>query len=295
MHVPVHAGIDRLIKSYKAVICDIWGVVHNGVAPYPGLLGCLARIRAAGLPVLLLSNAPRPSPYIQEFLGDIGVTEAYYDHIVTSGDVTVAAINRRADAWHAGLGRKVFHLGPDRGRVLLDHLDCEEAPFETADFIVNTGLVDDETETLEDYRDMLAGALTRKLPMVCANPDVVVMRGERMITCAGALARAYADIGGDVFQHGKPHASAFDMAFERLGGISRGHIVMVGDGLETDIKGAARAGIDSVWIAGGIHAEEVGYTPGGKLDEAKVRAACEAAGARPVAAMTALVWSGDEA
>ena len=279
-----------MAPAYEAFLVDLWGCVHNGVRPYPGAIDCLRRLRAADKRVVFLSNAPRPAEAVQERLASVGVPEDSFDAIVSSGDATVRALNQRTDPWHAALGKRFFHLGPERSAAMICAIDGEAVGFEDAEYILNTGPVQDEIETVEDYRGLLERALARRLPMVCANPDIAVMRGERIIPCAGALARAYEAMGGEVRQHGKPHASIFEMAFARLGGPQRARVVMLGDGVATDIAGAEAYGIDSVWIAGGIDGAEVGYAPGAPLHRAKIRAALAAAGVRPSMVIAALVW-----
>ena len=290
MTIRIADDLAGLIGDYDAVLCDLWGCVHDGRKPYPGALDCLRRIRGDGRTVLFLSNAPRPDWAVRRQLGGFGVASDCYDHVISSGDATIEALNRRDDPWHAALGRRYYHLGPERSLGLMQALDGETVPFEEAEVIVNTGLVDDDIETVEDYQPFLRHALARGLPMVCANPDLVVMRGDRTIYCAGALAEAYEAMGGEVRRHGKPYESVFRMAFERLGAPDLSRLLMVGDGFLTDIAGAANVGIDSLWIAAGIHGPEVGYVPGRPLEPERVRAACAAAGQYPTWAAPALIW-----
>jgi HAD superfamily hydrolase (TIGR01459 family) len=286
--------LDRLadfVPRYRGVLCDLWGAVHDGIRPYPGAVDCLLAIRREGIKVVLLSNAPRPSWQVQGFLTRMGVPADAYDEILTSGDATAAALNLRDDPEHAALGRRYYNLGPDRSVSLLEAItEAKAAPFDDAEFILNSGMVDDESETLDDYRPLLARALGRGLPMVCANPDRIVNRGERLVPCAGLLAEAYEAMGGRVLYHGKPHPDIYLRALEMLE-MDRPETVMLGDGLPTDIEGAKRFGIDSIWIAGGIHAEDVGYRPGdAHLDGARVEAFCRREGRVPTAAVPSLTW-----
>jgi len=283
-------GIAGLVPAYDDFLVDLWGCVHNGVEPYPGAVDCLRRLRAAGKRVVFLSNAPRPAAAVAERLAGVGVPVDSFDAIVSSGDATVRALNERSDAWHAALGRRFFHVGPERDRGVVDAVADKAVDFEDADYLLNTGLVDDDGETVEAYRPMLRRALARHLPMVCANPDLAVMRGERVIPCAGALARAYEAMGGEVRQHGKPHASIFDMAFQRLGRTGKQRVVVIGDGLATDIAGGRAYGIDSVWIAGGIHGAEVGFIAGAPLDRAAIARALAERGAEPSMVIAGLAW-----
>jgi HAD superfamily hydrolase (TIGR01459 family) len=284
------SGIAEIAGGYSHYLLDLWGCVHDGLKPYPGAVDCLDRLRRAGKKVLLVSNAPRPSLSVAERLSQIGVPAEAYDGILTSGDTTIQALNRRLDPWHAALGRRYFHLGPARGASLLAAIEDRLVAFEDADYILNTGPVDDENETVEDYAPLLTEALARRLPMVCANPDLAVMRGDKVVPCAGALAKAYEAMGGAVRQHGKPYASTYDLAFERLGGPAKEQVLMVGDGLWTDIAGAEGYGIDSLWLAGGIHGAEAGHVPGRPLDPAVLGAGLARLGARPTMVALALTW-----
>jgi len=285
-------GVAEIAARYNIFICDLWGVVHDGEALYPGVADCLRRLRAGGARVAFLSNAPRPSPTVARDLARLGVTEDMADALVTSGDATHEALSRRTDPWHAALGRRFFHLGPPRCQPTVDGID-EEVALESADFIVCTGLFDDEHEQPEDYRTMLQPAAARGLPLICANPDRIVMRGARMVPCAGAVADLYAELGGPVRHHGKPYGSVYKMVFDRLGAAGQGNgaaAVMVGDSFHTDLEGARNAGIDSIWIAGGVHAEEIGFHPDQPLDAARIAEALARAGEQPTAVMGRLSW-----
>jgi HAD superfamily hydrolase (TIGR01459 family) len=290
MSFRIIAGFSEIQDAYDGALVDLWGCVHNGVQPYPGVVDCLRRMRGAGLRVLFLSNAPRPHWAVSRQLEGFGVPEDCADAIIASGDVTIAALNRPDDTWHARLGRRFYHLGPERSAGMIGEIEGEAVALEAADYVLNTGLFDDAVETVEDYRELLARALARDLPMVCANPDRVVMRGERRIFCAGALADAYEEMGGQVRRHGKPYESIYRMAFGRLDGIPRRRVIMIGDSFSTDIAGAAGVGIDSLWIAGGIHAPEVGFRDGAPLDPARVAEVIEQAAAPPTLVVPRLTW-----
>ena len=269
---PIYAGIEPLAECYDAFLVDLWGVVHNGREVYPGVAEAMRRLRRDGKRLFLLSNAPRPSDIVLHEITRWGAREDMYDGLITSGDATIAALNERRDAFHAALGDRFHHIGPARNQPLIERIAGEETSLAKASYIVNTGLVDDETETLEDYREMLRGPAGDGMPMVCANPDLVVMRGEETVLCAGALADFYEQLGGPVARHGKPHASVFDAACARLGIAERRRIAMIGDTFHTDIAGGLNAGMDAIWVAGGIHMNEVGYHAGEELDEPRLRA-----------------------
>ena len=285
--VPVLRGLAPLRGRYDAAILDSWGVLHDGLRVLPSALDCLARMRAAGWHTVVLSNAPRRSDAVAAQMAGFGVPADSCDAVVTSGDLARAALRARADPWHARLGQRYFHLGPARDHGLLDGLDYERAAdVADCDFLLNTGLFDDETETEDDYAELLATARGRGLPMLCANPDLAVNRGGARLPCAGAVARAYERIGGAVAYHGKPGRAAFEACLRHLPGVARDRVLAVGDGLETDIAGAAAAGIEAAFVAGGIHAAELGA--GG--DPAALRAEFARRGLAPIAVLPALRW-----
>lgn len=287
--IPVIAGIGAWAGRYDAAILDLWGVVHDGLTAYPAVPDCLARMRDAGMRILFLSNAPRRSREVVRRLAELGIARTSYDHIITSGDLVRRALSARDDPFYAGLGRDYYRLGPARDWGLMEDLAFRAVEFERATFILNTGLFEDDTETVADYGDFLTAALARHLPMVCANPDHSVMRGERLLPCAGALAAAYEGRGGPTSYRGKPDPAAYEACLAAFGGIEPSRILAVGDSLATDIAGARGVGIDAVFVTSGVHAGAVngaGPTP----DMAALARACEEAGATPTAAMTRLAW-----
>jgi HAD superfamily hydrolase (TIGR01459 family) len=289
--IPILDGIGGVASRYRAAILDLWGVIHNGIAAFPAAVACLARFRAAGIRTVLLSNAPRRSAEVVRGLEQLGVPRPAYDAIVTSGDLTRAALERRDDPVHGALGQRYFRLGPKRDWGLMEGLDYEVVPdLARATFIAATGLFDDDRETVADYDAFLTEALGRGLPMICANPDLEVQRGTRLIPCAGALAKAYESRGGRVVYHGKPYPAAYAACLALFDGIATDAVFAVGDSLKTDIAGANRAGIDGYLVASGIHRAELGLAPGVAPDGAKLAAACRAHGVRPVAALTQLIW-----
>ncbi len=274
-----------LADGYDALIVDLWGVMHDGLATYPGAIDCLTRLRAGGKGVVFLSNAPRRAEMAVRVLTKLGVAAALYDGVMTSGEAVREALTARGDPWYAALGKAWLHIGPARDAGVLKGLDLVQvADVGAADFVINTG-VDGEDDTLDDYRSLLDACLRRRLPMICANPDLFVVRqnGKRLL-CAGTLAAYYADQGGSVANEGKPYARVYDACLRLLGGPSRARVLAVGDSLGTDIKGARDAGIAAAFISGGIHADQL-------ADGADaVTAACAAAEVAPVAAMRAFVW-----
>lgn len=284
------AGVSALAPDYDGFVLDLWGVIHDGIEPYPGVLDCLARLRAAGKATVLLSNAPRRATAVIEAMEAMGIPRACYDEVLSSGEAAWHALARRDDPWHAALGRRCHLIGAARDRNMLDGLDIEEAARPgAADFILNTGIARDE-ETVADHEAALAEGAAAGVPMVCANPDLEVIRGGRRVICAGLLAARYEALGGQVRYHGKPHPPVYRQCLAMLGVADRARVVAIGDSLRTDIAGARGAGIDSVLVTGGIHAEELGVAHGQEADPAALAAACRAAGEAPVAALAAFVW-----
>jgi HAD superfamily hydrolase (TIGR01459 family) len=250
----------ELADCYDGFILDLWGVIHDGVAPMPGAIECLQALMRASKRIVLLSNAPRRADDVVRRIARIGVPARLYHHVMSSGEEAWQHLERRDDPFYAALGRRCLHIGSDRDMEIREGLGLEfvESSGE-AQFILNTGPAGWD-DRIEDYQPLLRDALDRDLPMVCANPDLVVMHGSRLALCAGALARWYEDAGGRVRWHGKPFPSVYDTCFSLLGIKDRSRILAVGDSLRTDIAGAAGAGLDNVLIAGGIHAEEFGIT-----------------------------------
>jgi HAD superfamily hydrolase (TIGR01459 family) len=277
------SGMAALAPAYEGFIVDLWGVIHDGVAPYPGAAECLRRLQ--GGPVLLLSNAPRRAHAAQKMLRRMGIEDALYGAILTSGEAVWRALKQRTDPWFARLGGRAFLLGPERDRNILADLDLTvvESP-EDADFVVNTGPDDLSDPTgLAPFIPILERCRRAALPMICANPDLEVIRGGVRVLCAGALADYYAVNGGDVRTVGKPLRAIYDSALQALG-VQPDRVLAVGDSLRTDIAGAAVAGLDSAWVVGGIHAEELAGDPD------RIAAAPAAFGLSPVAWMPAFVW-----
>jgi HAD superfamily hydrolase (TIGR01459 family) len=281
--IPLLGSIGELGESYAAWLVDIWGVMHNGVRAFPPAVDATSRFREQGGIVVLLSNSPRPSEGLQRQLHSLGVADQSYDATVSSGDLT-----RHELAKHAGA--RIFHLGPERDLPIFEGLDVTRVDARDAELIVCTGLFDDETETPEDYTRLLQELAQRKLTMLCANPDHLVERGHRLVYCAGALAQLYADDGGEVIYAGKPYAPIYELAAETISEragrtVSRSEILAIGDGIHTDMAGAADFGLDAVFVASGLH---VG--PGGEgLDDLRLSELFE--GRKPPrAAMPALVW-----
>ena len=247
-------GVEPLADAYDGFIVDVWGVLHDGLKLYPGVCETLDRLAERGKAVVFLTNAPRRSRDVARMLARLELPERHRRNILASGESVHAALADRADAFHAGLGRRCLVLGDATGNDILTGLDIERAAaFEDAEFIVNIGPWRADA-AIEEYERDLALAVGLGLPMICANPDLAVMQGGREMLCAGALAVRYEALGGRVAYHGKPHPAIYDTCLARLGGPARDRVVAIGDSLGTDIKGAAAAGIDSALVLGGLHA-----------------------------------------
>jgi HAD superfamily hydrolase (TIGR01459 family) len=279
-------GLAELAERYDLLLCDVWGVVHNGREAFPAACEALARFRSEGGEVVLISNAPRPNAGVVAQLDGLGVPRAAISQVVTSGDATRKLLKARAPG-------PAWKIGPDRDDPLYDGLGLTFSDLDEAAFIACTGPFDDETETPEDYRERFCAAIGRGLPMVCANPDIVVQRGDKLIYCGGALAELYEALDGQVLMAGKPHAAIYDLALAEaalINGreIDRRRVLCVGDGPRTDLRGANAQGLDVLFIAAGIHGQEI--LAKGSLDVAMMDHVLETEGVTATWAMVELVW-----
>lgn len=280
-------GLSTLAEAYDGVICDVWGVLHNGISPYPAAAEALSRFRALGKAAVLLTNAPRPAKAVEDLLNrQYAIGPESYDEIVTSGSVARRVFENEPR-------RRVFHLGPPHNLGLFEGLDLELVGEEDAEYVALTGLFDDETESAETYRPMLSRFVERGLKLYCANPDVIVERGDRLVYCAGALAQLYVELGGDATIIGKPYKPVYDAALaaiDRALGrpVEKGRVLAIGDGLPTDIRGAWNQGIDVLMVTAGIHGADFGDLM--NPDPARLRARLRAEGLGIRAAIPRLVW-----
>jgi HAD superfamily hydrolase (TIGR01459 family) len=277
---------STLASGYDVVLSDVWGVIHNGVAATTAACDALTRFRGQGGTVMLITNAPRPGEVVTRFLDKLGVPRGAYDGIVSSGDVTRAEMSERPD-------RAVFHIGPERDLPIFDGLGLSFVPLAQADYVVCTGLRNDDVETPETYRAELGELRRRRLFMLCGNPDLVVERGERLIYCAGAIADLYATLGGDVLYAGKPHRPIYELALQRVAGLRGGtpqtkRVLAIGDSIRTDLKGATDFGLDCLFVTAGIHAEELGDRHDPNL--AALNRIFDDAGLAPKAVTRRLLW-----
>ena len=280
----------RFISDCDLIFCDIWGVVHNGVRAYFEAVAALSHFRKRGGRVILITNAPRPSFEIECQLRQMGVSASAYDLIISSGDLTKEAL--KSDIY----GKTCYHLGPARDLGLFDDAQVQHvgvdsiarsrevfATAQDADFILCTGFWDDERETIQDYHDLLADFISKKLLFLCANPDLMVERDGKIVPCAGALARFYQELGGEVIYFGKPFALIYQKALSLLGAqnIKADKILAIGDGLATDMKGAQSMDYDSLLIISGIARD---------IEEKNIHAICQQHGLNPKGWMEQLKW-----
>lgn len=273
-------GLGELARRFDALLCDVWGVIHNGRESFPHACAALAQWRAQIGPVILISNAPRPAEAVARQLDGLAVPRETWSAIVTSGDVSRSLLAARAPG-------PAFRIGPAKDDPLYAGLGLAFASVEEAAFVACSGPNDEDVETPEDYRAVLTTAADRGLTMICANPDLVVQRGDVLIYCAGALAKLYEAIGGKVIWAGKPYAPIYDLAYERAGRPDRGRVLAIGDGLLTDLAGAREQGLDALFVADGVHAAEA-LTPDGEIDAKTLDALL--APSPPAFALRALVW-----
>ncbi len=245
-------GLREIASSYDALLCDAWGVIHNGRTLFDGVAEALTEFRQTRGPVIILTNAPRLSSVIPAQLDRLGLPREAYDHVVTSGDATRAAVAAMAE-------KPFYRLGPDKDDTLFSALPVSFVPLEDAEIIFCTGPINDEVDTPDDYREMLTGAADRGLPMICANPDKVVKFGDKLIYCAGAIGDVYEELGGEVILCGKPHDPIYDLSRQILREMdlpADARILAIGDGLHTDILGANNQNIDVAFVADGIFSDD---------------------------------------
>ncbi|MGI9366705.1 MAG: TIGR01459 family HAD-type hydrolase [Rhizobiaceae bacterium] len=280
------SGLKDISDQYRAILCDVWGVLHNGQSVYRAAEDALMRYREAGGRVVLLTNSPRPNEGVSAQLDDLRVDRTAYDAIVTSGDVTRTLI--------AQAPVPIYHLGPQRDLPLFNGLNVELVDQANCKAVVCTGLFEDEVEKPDDYRSSLQALANLDVPFICANPDLVVERGDRLIYCAGSLAKLYNELGGKTLVAGKPHAPIYRLAVEKLaslgdGEITQAEIIAIGDGMPTDVAGALGNGFDLLYISAGIHSQE--YGPADNPDEEALQRFLSRHQADPNAWMPRLSWA----
>ena len=287
-------GLRDIAARYDVLLCDVWGVIHDGNRAFAGANEALSRFRDNGATVVLLTNAPRPNGAVAAQIEALGVVRGAYDEIVTSGDATVALIEQRGTA-------AFYHIGPPRDFALFAEVERKTGSkpkltrLEEASYAVCTGLFDDRTEGPDDYAQVFAALRARGLDMICANPDVVVHVGERLIFCGGALAERYEAMGGTVLYAGKPHPPIYQVALraaetKRGGPVETSRVLAIGDALRTDIAGARGQNLASLFVTSGIHREDAQFRESREIDPAALAALLRSADQHPTAAISQLAW-----
>lgn len=282
-------GVRAVVSQYEAFIIDLWGVIHDGVAAFPHSRETLRQIRDAGCKTILLSNAPRRDYVLIEQMEKFGIPRDVYGDVMSSGEAVRQELIHRTDPDFAALGTACYHLGPERDTSVFDDVPVRVTEtLEDAEFIVNTGPLDWGDE-LSRYEDLLQAGIARKMPMVCANPDKVVIRQGKRIICAGTIADRYIELGGKVLVRGKPDPAIYHLCVKKVGA-NPFHTAIIGDSLETDMKGAAAAGINGIWVTGGIHAQELDAGYGKPADPNRVAPLCRKFNLQPTALLPGFIW-----
>lgn len=279
-----------LAERYSGFILDLWGVIHDGINAFPHAVETLRQLRAAGKRTLLLSNVPRPNDAVQTMMQRMGIEDSLYTGILTSGEAVRRALRNPPDLWWTELGTRVFHLGPDRDRPVLEGLPLVLAPHPAeADFVLNTGPDDHRNPSnIEEFEPVLVDCARHRLKMICANPDLEVIRGGGRVLCAGALAVRYQELGGDVRSLGKPDPAIYQPVLEQLG-LPPAEVLAVGDSLRTDIAGAVGVDLAACWVLDGIHGTAL-KDAAGLFDTTAAEAVADEAGVRPVATVPRFAW-----
>jgi HAD superfamily hydrolase (TIGR01459 family) len=284
------SGFAPLAERYRGFVLDLWGVIHDGVNAFPHSIETLKQLRAAGKRTLLLSNVPRPNDAVRTMMRRMGIEDALYTGILTSGEAVRRALISPPDLWWTELGTRVFHLGPSRDRPVLEGLPfaVTDDPAE-ADFVLNTGPDDHRNPSdMGEFEAVLVECARHRLKMICANPDLEVIRGGVRVLCAGALAVRYQALGGDVRSLGKPDPAIYQPVLEQLG-LPPEEVLAVGDSLRTDIAGAVGVDLAACWVLDGIHGATLKNADGG-FDTMRAEAAAEDAGVMPIATVPRFVW-----
>ena len=284
------SGFAALADRYDGFVLDLWGVIHDGVNAFPHAVDTLRHLRDAGKRTLLLSNVPRPNGAVQIMMRGMGIEDALYTDILTSGEAVRRALQRPPNLWWAELGQRVFHLGPVRDLPVLEGLPLQRVPEpDEADFVLNTGPDDHRNPTdMNEFEAVLQACFHRRLPMICANPDLEVIRGGVRVLCAGALAQRYRALGGDVQSLGKPDPAIYQPVLEQLG-LPADRVLAVGDSLRTDIAGASAVDLPACWVLDGIHGAELRTGDDG-FDTSLAEQLAHNAELAPVATIPRFAW-----
>ena len=283
-------GLSEIASEFDGFILDLWGLIHDGVTAYPGVVETFQALKKAGLKTILLSNAPRRSRLLVDGMTTMGIARDLYGDVFSSGEATWQELTQRSDPFFAELGSRAYHIGPERDVSVLEETGIERIQsLDDVTFLLNTGPVELD-ETLDDYEIVLQEALTRALPMVCANPDDVVIREGRRVICAGAIARRYEAIGGRVAYRGKPDPAVYHLAVERLNVSDPMRVGVIGDALDTDVAGANASGLKAIWCTGGIHGDALGVSYGQAVDLQVATKLAEEHARKPWATIPGFQW-----
>ena len=286
----IRRGLEELADGYDAFILDLWGVLHNGLKAYPDAVAAMQALKARGKRLLLLSNAPRRTEDLARQMANLGLSPDSYHHLMSSGQDAWTHLRDRPCDWYRGLGRRMLHIGPPHDANMRDGLDISLVhDVQFAEFVLNTGPALQSTE-IGPLEPVLRQAADRELPMICANPDIRVMRGDAVELCAGALAKRYEELDGEVRYHGKPYQGIYDSCFKLLDDPDPARTLAVGDTLHTDISGARQAGLDSAFVPGGINAGDLGIRMGELPETDKLAQLFAREGERPTHVIPAFRW-----
>jgi HAD superfamily hydrolase (TIGR01459 family) len=284
------SGLSQIAGDYEGFILDLWGCLHDGVTAFPAAVEAAQNLKRAGGRILILSNAPRRASEVIARCLELGIDERCYHAVLSSGEDAWRNLKDRSDPWYAALGRRCFHLGPPKDAGMCQGLDLSlVADPGGADFIMNTGAHAPE-DTVETYAEVIEAGVAAGVPMVCANPDLEVIRGGKAEICAGALAQRYEELGGAVRYHGKPYPPIYESAEAILGVSDPARILCIGDALRTDVAGANACGMASLWVLDGLHGPALGLTPGGAVSLERVEAEMETIGQRADFTLPVLRW-----
>jgi len=287
--IRIEHGLSGLAETYDAFIVDLWGVLHDGARAFPAAVACLETLHARGKRIVILSNAPRRAAVVTARNAELGIAPRLCDAVMSSGEDTWQHLHHRPDDWYRALGRRCFHLGPERDFGMREGLDYVFVDADEADFVLNTGALGPD-DAAEDYDALLGDLIGRGLKMICANPDLEVVRAGRREICAGAIAARYEALGGTVRYHGKPHPEIYRACFAAVPQVPRARIAAIGDSLRTDVAGAKAAGIDAIFVTGGLQGEQLGVDADGNADPRRLAALCAEEGHWPQAALPVLRW-----
>lgn len=291
MSVPIIDGLRHLADRYDGFILDLWGVILDGESVFPRAKETLERLQALGKKVVMLSNVPTRSQFVEDLLSTLGIERPLYHEIISSGEAAHRSLTQSDDPWFKALGNRYFLLGEDRFRSVAEGLPQQAAhSIDQADFILNTGPLN-EAVSLPTFIPVLDQGLSHKLPMICVNPDLVVVQNGKTLICAGTLARYYEENGGQVRYFGKPDPAIYQTCLDSLAVTDKNRVLAVGDAFHTDVKGARSAGLDVLFCSCGIHAKELGLSYGQPPSTAGIAdLITRYGGLRPLAAIPAFQW-----